>query len=75
VRSPIGDELTALADGTLAPERREALLRLISASPQLAWELELQMTAIKALRGLVSAPPELRERIERLIREHEQPDQ
>jgi anti-sigma factor RsiW len=76
VRSLIADELTALADGTLAPERREALLRLICASPRLAWELELQMTAVEVLRGLdASAPPDLRERIERLIGEHAQPDQ
>ena len=66
------DQLTALADGTLAPERRDALLRLVSASTQLAWELALQMTAAKVLRYLdIPAPPELRERLECLIREHE----
>jgi anti-sigma factor RsiW len=76
VKASTANELTALADGTLAPDCREPLLRLVSASPRLAWGLAHQMTAVKALRSFdTSAPPELRERLERLIREHAQRDQ
>lgn len=76
MRPLIADELAALADGTLAPDRRDPLLKLVSASPQLAWELALQMTAVSVLRGLdAPAPPELHERLKRALREHEQPDQ
>lgn len=76
MRPPVVDELAAFADGTLAPERREALLRLVSASPLLARELERQMTAVKVLRGLdASAPPELRQWLKRAIPKRDQPDE
>jgi anti-sigma factor RsiW len=70
VRLQTARELTALADGTLPPERREALLRRVSASPKLAHALKQQVIAIEAIRRLdTPAPLELRERIERAIRE------
>jgi hypothetical protein len=60
----IARELTALADGTLAPKRREALLREVSASPKLTRTLKEQLVAIEAIRRLdTPAPTELRERI------------
>ena len=63
-------DLTTLADGTLSPERRDALLPRVSASPKLARALEQQRTAIRAIRRLdTPAPIELRDRIERAIRE------
>jgi anti-sigma factor RsiW len=63
-------ELTALADGTLPQQRREALLRRVSASPELAQALKQQLVAIKAIRQLrTPAPTELRKRIERAIRD------
>ncbi len=75
MRPLVVDELAALADGTLAPERREALLEAVSAWPRLAWELELQMTAVKVLRDLdASAPPELRQWLEYAIPERGRPD-
>jgi hypothetical protein len=62
-------ELTALADGTLPPERCDDLLRQVSASPKLAQALEQQVIAIQAVRRLeASAPAELRERIQRALR-------
>lgn len=63
-------ELTALADGTLPPKRREPLLRRVSASPKLARALKQQLVAIEAVRRLdMPAPTELHERIQRAIRE------
>ena len=63
-------ELTALADGTLAPGRRERLLRRVSASPKLASLLKQQLVAIEAVRRLDNAaPPAVRERIARATRE------
>lgn len=63
-------ELTALADGTLPPERRDGLLRRVSASPKLARALKDQLVAIEAVRGLdTPAPPHLRDRIQRAIHE------
>lgn len=57
-------ELAALADGTLAPERRPALLRRISRSPKLARQLKQQLLAIQAVRQLdARAPANLRKRI------------
>jgi hypothetical protein len=59
-------ELTALADGTLAAERRIALLRKIAASPNLAQALAEQMLAVEAARRLdTPAPTDLRKRIQR----------
>ena len=62
--------LSALADGTLPPERRARLLRRVAASPKLARALGQQLIAIEAIRRLDNpAPPELRERIQRVTRE------
>jgi hypothetical protein len=70
VRRRTARELTALADGTLPLERREALLRRVSASPKLARALKQQLIVIEAIRRLdTPAPTELRERIRRAIRE------
>jgi hypothetical protein len=61
-------ELTSLADGTLPRQRRDALLRRVSASPELARALEQQLIALEAIRRLETpAPTELRERIQRAI--------
>jgi anti-sigma factor RsiW len=63
-------ELTGLADGTLPPRRREALLRRVSASPELAWALDEQLVAIEAIRRLETpAPAELHKRIQRAVRD------
>jgi hypothetical protein len=63
-------ELTALADGTLPRQRREALLRRVSASPELARALKQQLIAIEAIRRLETpAPTELRNRIQRAVRD------
>ncbi|HEY2436975.1 MAG TPA: hypothetical protein VGH93_07325 [Solirubrobacteraceae bacterium] len=63
-------DLTALADGTLPPNRREPLLRRVSASPKLARALKEQLVAIEAIRRLdTPAPHELQERIQPVIRE------
>lgn len=61
-------ELTALADGNLPPKCREALIRRVSASPDLARALKRQLVAIEAVRRLDNpAPPELHERIRAII--------
>ena len=63
-------DLTALADGTLPPKRREPLLRQVSASPELARALREQLTAIEAIRRLdTPASDDLHERIQRATRE------
>jgi anti-sigma factor RsiW len=63
-------DLTALADGTLQPERRDALLRRVSTSPTLARVLAQQLLAVEAIRRLdTPAPPRLRYRIQRATRE------
>ena len=63
-------ELTALADGTLPPKRRERMLRRVSASPELARALKDQLVALEAIRRLdTPAPTELHERIQRATRE------
>ena len=63
-------DLSALADGSLPQDRRDALLRRVSESPRLARALEQQLIAIEAIRRLdAPAPTELRERIECDIRE------
>ena len=70
MRRRIARDLTALADGTLSPKRRERLLRRVSASPKLASILKQQLVAIEAIRRLDNAaPPEVRERIQRATRE------
>jgi hypothetical protein len=70
VRRRTARELTALADGTLSPERRDTLLRRVLASPKLARALKQQLVAIEAIRRLeTTAPTELRERIQHAIRD------
>jgi hypothetical protein len=62
--------LTALADGSLQPERREALLRRISRSPKVAQALEAQLFAIDTVRGLETpAPATLRSWVKEATRE------
>jgi hypothetical protein len=60
-------ELAALADGSLAPERRAALEARVTASPDLAArfaEQELAVTLARNATDGVAAPPALRARIE-----------
>ena len=59
-------ELAALADGSLAPERRAALEARVAASPELADRLAEQQRAVALARGAaagVEAPAALRARI------------
>ena len=60
-------ELAALADGSLAPERRAALETEVAASPELADRLAEQQRAVDLARSAaaeVEAPASLRARIE-----------
>ena len=60
-------ELAALADGSLAPERRDALEERVAASPELADRLAEQERAVaraKSAADEVEAPAALRARIE-----------
>jgi hypothetical protein len=60
-------ELAALADGSLAPERRDALEARVAASPELADRLAEQRLAVALARSAaegVEAPAALRERVE-----------
>jgi Anti-sigma-K factor rskA len=60
-------ELAALADGSLAPERRAALEARVDASPELAQRLAEQRRAValaEAAAAEVEAPAGLRRRIE-----------
>jgi Anti-sigma-K factor rskA, C-terminal len=60
-------ELAALADGSLAPERRAALEARVAASPELAERLGEQQRAVALARSAtndVEAPAALRARIE-----------
>jgi hypothetical protein len=59
-------ELAALADGTLPPERREAVEAWVAASPQLQELLDRQRRAVAATRALAEepAPESLRAAIE-----------
>jgi anti-sigma factor RsiW len=64
---PREEELAALADGSLPPERRAAVEALVARSPELAARLEEQKHAAAAIRGAgatVEAPAGLRARIE-----------
>ena len=66
MRRQTARDLTALADGTLQPDRRDALLRRVSTSPRLARVLAQQLLAVEAIRRLdTPAPPHLRDRIQR----------
>jgi len=60
-------ELAALADGTIAPERRSALEARVAASSHLTEQLAEQQRALTLMRSAaedVEAPAALRERIE-----------
>ena len=60
-------ELAALADGTLAPDRRAALEAQVAASPELADRLAEQQRALALTRSAateVEAPAALRARVE-----------
>jgi hypothetical protein len=64
---PREEELAALADGSVAPERRAALGAQVAASPALADRLAEQERAVALLRGVadeVDAPARLRARLE-----------
>src|SRR6188472_3493246 len=60
-------ELAALADGSLAPDRRAALEAQVAASPELAEQLAEQQRAVALAQGAaaeVDAPASLRARVE-----------
>jgi hypothetical protein len=57
-------DLAALADGSIAPRRREPLLARVRESPELSRELARQQRAIAMLRAIdAKAPEELHRRI------------
>jgi hypothetical protein len=61
------EELAALADGSLAPDRRAAVQERVDASPELATLLDEQRNAVSTLRAAaaeVDAPAALRTRVE-----------
>jgi anti-sigma factor RsiW len=57
VRRRTACQLTALADGSLPPELRGALIRRVAASPQLMRALARQRLAVAAIRGLANPAP------------------
>ena len=64
-------ELAALADGSLAPERRASLEAQVVASPELALKLAEQQRAVELAAGAaaeVEAPAALRGRVDQLAR-------
>jgi anti-sigma factor RsiW len=67
-------ELAALADGSLAPERRASLEERVAASPVLAERLAEQQQAVALARSAadaVEAPPALRARLAAQGQQHE----
>ena len=67
VRDPEPVELAALADGSLAPDRRAPLEAVVAASPELGHLLAEQQRAVALVRGAaieVEAPASLRVRVE-----------
>jgi hypothetical protein len=70
VRRRTARALTALADGTLPPQRRELLLRRVTRSSRLSRALAQQVLAIDVVRSLANpAPAGLRAWVERASRE------
>jgi len=62
--------LAALADGTLPPHKRKALLRRVARSAKLSRALERQRLAVDAVRSLADpAPARLRAWVERATSE------
>jgi anti-sigma factor RsiW len=64
---PREEELAALADGSLPPERRPEVEAMIARSPELAVRLEEQRRAVDLVRGAaatIEAPAGLRARVE-----------
>jgi anti-sigma factor RsiW len=62
--SPTEADLAALADGSIAPRRREPLLTRVRQSPELSEELARQQRAVEMMRAIdVKAPAELHRRI------------
>jgi anti-sigma factor RsiW len=64
---PREEELAALADGSLSPERRAAVEELLEGSPELVARLEEQERAVAVIRSAadtVEAPAALRAQIE-----------
>ena len=71
---PTERELAALADGSLAPERRAEVERLVAASPELQAVLAEQRRAVQAIqRRDEPAPSRLHARVEALRRERRTP--
>jgi hypothetical protein len=69
-------ELAALADGSLAPDRRDALLARVAASPTLAAQLAVQERAVELARSAaaeVEAPAALRAKVGARRRERRAP--
>jgi len=69
-------ELAALADGSLAPERRAALEARVAASPELADRLAEQQRAVmlaSSAAAEVEAPAALRRRVDARRRERRRP--
>jgi len=68
VRRRTARALAALADGSLPPARRAAVLRRVLASPKLGRALDQQLAAIVAVRAVAKpAPAPLRRSIERTM--------
>src|SRR5437867_4235161 len=65
-REPREEELAALADGSLAPDRRAAVEAMVERSPELAARLDEQRRAVALVRNAaesVDAPHDLRARV------------
>jgi hypothetical protein len=66
--APTESELAALADGSLAPERREALLGRVRRSPELLAALAEQERAVRMIGAVdVPAPASLRGQVQAML--------